>query len=66
MTEDTIFRLASVTKPIVAIAAMRLVEQGLIGLDDPVTRWLPDFGPRLADGNEPVIRIRDLLTHTAA
>lgn len=65
MTEDTIFRLASVTKPIVAIAAMRLVEQGLIGLDDPVTRWLPDFRPRLADGNEPVIRIRDLLTHTA-
>ena len=65
MTEDTIFRLASVTKPIVAIAAMRLVEQGLIELDDPVTRWLPDFRPRLADGNEPVILIRDLLTHTA-
>lgn len=65
MTEDTIFRLASVTKPIVAIATMRLVEEGRIGLDDPVTRWLPDFRPRLPDGSEPVIRIRDLLTHTA-
>jgi CubicO group peptidase (beta-lactamase class C family) len=38
MTEDTIFRLASVTKPIVTIAAMRLVEQGRMGLDDPITR----------------------------
>ena len=63
--EDTIFRLASITKPIVTIAAMRLVEQGRIGLDDPVTKWLPDFRPRLADGREPTILIRHLLTHTA-
>ncbi|MBY5536572.1 beta-lactamase family protein [Rhizobium leguminosarum] len=64
MREDTIFRLASITKPIVTIAAMRLVEQGRIGLDDPVTRWLPDFRPRLPDG-EATIRIRHLLTHTS-
>lgn len=63
--EDTIFRLASVTKPIVTIAAMRLIEQGRIGLDDPVTKWLPDFRPKLADGSEPIILIRHLLTHTA-
>ena len=63
--EDTIFRLASVTKPIVTIAAMRLVEQGRIGLDDPVTKWLPDFRPRLEDGSEPDILIRHLLTHTS-
>jgi CubicO group peptidase (beta-lactamase class C family) len=44
---------------------MRLIEQGRIGLDDPVTRWLPDFRPRLKDGSEPIIRIRDLLTHTS-
>jgi CubicO group peptidase (beta-lactamase class C family) len=65
MAEDTIFRLASITKPIVTIAAMRLVEEGRIGLDDPVTKWLPDFRPRLADGTEPVIVIRHLLTHTS-
>ncbi|CDZ37936.1 beta-lactamase family protein [Neorhizobium galegae] len=64
-SEDTIFRLASITKPIVTIAAMRLVEQGRIGLDDPVTKWLPDFRPRLEDGFEPVILIRHLLTHTS-
>ncbi|EUB95017.1 beta-lactamase [Rhizobium sp. CF080] len=64
-SEDTIFRLASVTKPIVTIAAMRLVEQGRIGLDDPVTKWLPDFRPRLEGGSEPAILIRHLLTHTS-
>ncbi len=65
MTEDTIFRLASITKPYVAAAAMRLVEEGIIGLDDPVANWLPGFRPRLADGTEPVIRIRHLLSHRA-
>lgn len=65
MREDAIFRLASVTKPVVAVAAMRLVEQGRIGLDDPITKWLPDFRPRLPDGGEAVIRIRHLLTHTS-
>ncbi|TIX89613.1 serine hydrolase domain-containing protein [Rhizobium sp. P44RR-XXIV] len=63
--EDTIFRLASITKPIVAITAMLLVEQGRIGLDDPITKWLPDFRPRLPDGGEATILIRHLLTHTS-
>lgn len=64
-SEDAIFRLASVTKPLVAVAALSLVEAGTIGLDDPVTRFLPDFRPKLADGSEPVITIRHLLTHTS-
>ena len=65
MTEDAIFRFSSVTKPFVTTAALKLVEDGLIGLDDPVTRWLPDFRPKLADGTTPVITVRQLLTHTA-
>lgn len=65
MTEDTIFRLASVTKPLVSAAAMHLVEQGRLGLDDPVSRWLPDFNPKLADGTTPVITVSQLLNHTA-
>lgn len=64
MTEDTIFRFSSVTKPFVSAAAMKLVQDGVIGLDDPVTRWLPDFKPRLADGTTPSITLRQLLTHT--
>lgn len=65
MTTDTLFRLASMSKPIVSVAVLRLVDQGRIGLDDPVTRWLPDFRPRTADGQFHPITIRHLLTHTS-
>ncbi len=63
--EDTIFRLASVTKPMVAVTALALAEDGVIAIDDPVTRFLPAFRPKLADGSEPVITVRHLLTHTS-
>jgi CubicO group peptidase (beta-lactamase class C family) len=43
MTEDSIFRLASITKPITAAAVMMLVDDGLLRLDDPVARWLPEL-----------------------
>jgi CubicO group peptidase (beta-lactamase class C family) len=43
MARDSIFRLASITKPIVAAAVMMLVEDGRIGLDDPVGEWLPEL-----------------------
>lgn len=65
MREDSIFLLASVTKPIVTAAAMSLIEDGALGLEDPVTRWLPDFKPRLSNGIVPRITVRQLLTHTA-
>lgn len=66
MREDALFRLASVSKPIVSIAAMVLVGQGRLGLDDAVTRWLPAFRPRLPDGGaEATLTVRQLLTHTA-
>jgi CubicO group peptidase (beta-lactamase class C family) len=42
MARDSIFRLASVTKPITAAAVMILVDDGRIALDDPVGRWLPE------------------------
>jgi len=65
MTEDAVFRLASITKPVVTVSAMRLVEQRRLRLEDPVTRWLPDFTPRLPDGTAPVITLAQLMTHTA-
>jgi CubicO group peptidase (beta-lactamase class C family) len=43
MTRDSIFRIASLTKPITAAAVMMLVGDGRIGLDDPVSRWLPEL-----------------------
>lgn len=65
MREDAIFLLASVTKPIVSVAALRLVEQGRLRLEDPVSRWLPHFRPRTAEGAAPNITVHHLLTHTA-
>jgi CubicO group peptidase (beta-lactamase class C family) len=65
MAEDTIFNYSSVTKPIVTAAMMKLIEQGRISPNDQVTRWLPDFRPKLPDGGTPAITVYQLLTHTA-
>jgi len=73
---DTIYRIFSMTKPITALAAMMLVEQGELQLSDPISRWLPEFanpriyvgGSDLAPSTVPAtepIRVRHLLTHTA-
>jgi CubicO group peptidase (beta-lactamase class C family) len=43
MTKDAIFRLASMTKPIVTAAAMMMVEQGKFKLNDPISKWLPEL-----------------------
>lgn len=65
MKEDTIFRLASMSKSIVSMAALRLADQGVLHLDDPVTRWIPSFKPTAPDGAPATITIRQLLNHTA-
>ena len=46
MARDTIFRITSMTKPVTAVAAMILVEEGKLKLDDPVDRWLPELANR--------------------
>ena len=46
MRRDTIFRLASMTKPVTAVGAMILVEECRIRLDDPVDAWLPELKDR--------------------
>lgn len=65
MRENTVFRLSSLTKPIVSAAAMALVERKLLDLDDTAVRWLPQFRPKTPEGAEAVITLRQLLTHTA-
>ncbi len=59
--EDTWWDLASVTKPIVGLAVMSLVESGQLLLDDTVARWLPDF----AGTDKAALTVRELLTHTS-
>ncbi len=46
MTEDTIFRIASMTKPVATTAIMMLVEDGKLGLNDPIANYLPEFAER--------------------
>jgi len=57
MTRDTIFRITSMTKPVTAAAAMILVEEGKLQLDDPVDRWLPELA------NRKVLLTPDALIH---
>jgi CubicO group peptidase (beta-lactamase class C family) len=70
MTADTIFRLYSMTKPIVCVGLMTLFEEGRFRLIDPLAKYIPAFGRvkvRDADGSlvDPVrpILVRDLMTH---
>ena len=58
---ETIYDLASISKLFTATCALRLVEDGKVGLDDAVARFLPEFG---ANGKE-AITVRQVLTHTA-
>ena len=73
MAYDTIFRISSMTKPITAAAALTLVDEGALRLDDAVDHWLPELaaprvlapGATTLDHTEPAqraITVRDLLT----
>lgn len=75
-TEDTVVRIYSMTKPVTAIAAMMLYEQGAFQLDDPLHAYLPEFKDLRvwAGGAAPIdhtvaaaspINIRQIMTHTA-
>jgi len=74
MRPDTLFRIASMSKPITSVAALMLMEEGRIALDDPITRWIPELADLqvLRDAAGPLddttpahrnITIEDLLTH---
>jgi CubicO group peptidase (beta-lactamase class C family) len=75
MRPDTVFWMASTSKPFLATAVMMLVDEGKVRLDDPVERYLPDYQPRFEalspDGHQVLLRkpahpptVRNLLTHT--
>lgn len=76
MTRDAIFRIYSMTKPVVSVALMMLVEQGRLLLTQPVSTWLPELaapqvledGEGLSGSRVPAVRpitVYDLLRHTA-
>ena len=74
MTRDTIMRIASMSKPITSMAALRLHDQGLFSLEDPISGWAPEFAQMsvLRDPDGPLedtvpaereVTFLDLLTH---
>lgn len=69
--EDDLYRIFSMTKPIVAVAAMVLFEQGKFSLSDPVSRYIPELADRQVWTEEGLVAARheptmgELLTHTA-
>lgn len=73
MTPSHLFRIYSMTKPVTSLAILMLAEEGKLGLDDPLARFIPEFGQAGAldatDGSRvPLVRpvtVRDLLRHTA-
>jgi CubicO group peptidase (beta-lactamase class C family) len=73
MTIDTIFRIASMTKPITSVLTMMLWEEKKLNLYDPITKWFPQFRNMKVLKNQPgeyedanrLITILDLLTHRA-
>ncbi|WAH65478.1 serine hydrolase domain-containing protein [Xanthomonas hortorum] len=65
MHVDALFRLSSVSKPVISTAALVLVAQERLDLDAGIDRWLPEFQPRLADARPARITARQLLSHTA-
>lgn len=78
MTEDAIFDIASMTKPLTAVAAMQLIESGRLSLDDPAARYLPELAePMVLEAFDPAtgasrlrraaspITVRHLFTHTS-
>ena len=76
VTDDTLWRIYSMTKPVTSVAAMMLYEQGALELNDPISRWIPAFGDArvyaagsaIAAATVPVtepVRVWHLLTHTS-
>jgi CubicO group peptidase (beta-lactamase class C family) len=74
MARDTLFRIASMTKPITSVAALMLMEEGKLSLSDPITKWMPEFSNMrvLKDAQGPLeetvpaarpITVEDLFTH---
>jgi CubicO group peptidase (beta-lactamase class C family) len=66
MLADAIFWIASMSKPVLATLLMMLQDDGLLNVDDPVEKYLPEFKDlKTADGKPARVRIRHLLTHTS-
>jgi CubicO group peptidase (beta-lactamase class C family) len=66
VTPETAFRIASMTKSFTALAILKLRDEGKLSLEDPVSRWIPEFaGMELPTLDSPPISVRQLMSHSA-
>jgi CubicO group peptidase (beta-lactamase class C family) len=66
VTPDTALRIASMTKSFTALAILKLRDEGRLSLEDPVSKWIPQFARmELPTRDTPPIRIRQLMSHSA-
>lgn len=66
MTPDTLFWIASMTKPVTGVAIAMLIDEGKIAIDDPVERYVPEFADlKTPSGKAAHLTIRQILTHTS-
>lgn len=64
-TATTLYHFASVTKVHTSLLLALLADEGLLGIDDPVVRHIPEFRPRYAEPGSRPVTLRDLATHTS-
>ena len=66
VTPSTVFRIASMTKSFTALAILKLRDEGKLSLEDPVSKWLPEFARmELPTRDTPPLRLRNLMSHSA-
>ena len=75
LRQDSLFRMYSMTKPVTSVLAMTLVEDGVLSIDDPVSKWIPGFGDAAVTRTDPAggpetvawtaLSSSDLMQHTA-
>lgn len=65
MTQNTIVHIGSVTKPVTALCAMQLHEQGLLDIKQPIQQYLPQFNPKNPFGDNSEVKVKHLITHSA-
>jgi len=66
LTANTVFRIASMTKSFTALAILKLRDEGKLSLEDPVAKWIPEFGfMEMPTRDSAPIRVRQLMSHSA-
>jgi len=65
MTKNTVVNIGSITKPVTALCAMQLQDKGLLDINQPVTKYLPQFHPKTRFGDINQIKVKDLIVHSS-